>query len=162
MYKIIHDRADLPRLLRGNDDIVFYSYAICPCCRFRGATLYTEVCDTCKNLLIFCPKCNQIQCSGSRLTSYYLYSNGEPMGVTLILKLVDRKGSPVPISYTLLPRRGGRQNQPPPMPSPPKTSPLGQWSTCAKCSSKVKTKNLREHMAKMHPETLTVDLESLS
>jgi hypothetical protein len=36
-------------------------------------------------------------------------------------------------------------------------SPTGQWSTCTICGSKVKTKNLREHMSKVHPGELTVN-----
>jgi len=42
-------------------------------------------------------------------------------------------------------------------PSSPRPSPMGQWSTCATCGSKVKTKNLQEHMAKVHPDKLTVN-----
>ncbi len=37
-------------------------------------------------------------------------------------------------------------------------SPMGQWSTCETCASKVKTKNLQEHMSKVHPDKLTVNL----
>jgi len=41
-------------------------------------------------------------------------------------------------------------------------SPMGQWSTCETCGSKVKTKNLQEHTVKVHPDKLTVNLQSLS
>ncbi len=38
----------------------------------------------------------------------------------------------------------------------PRPSPGGQWSTCEICGSKVKTKNLREEIGKVHPDKLTV------
>ena len=36
-------------------------------------------------------------------------------------------------------------------PAGPRPSPTGEWSVCERCGSKVKTKNLQEHMAKVHP-----------
>ena len=41
-------------------------------------------------------------------------------------------------------------------PSGPRPSPSGEWSVCERCGSKVKTKNLHEHIAKVHPDKLTV------
>jgi hypothetical protein len=41
-------------------------------------------------------------------------------------------------------------------PSGPRPSPTGEWSVCETCGSKVKTKNFREHMARVHPNELTV------
>jgi hypothetical protein len=41
-------------------------------------------------------------------------------------------------------------------PSGPRPSSMGEWSVCERCGSKVKTKNLREHTTKVHPDKLTV------
>ncbi|MGH9920933.1 MAG: hypothetical protein ACRD6W_18950 [Nitrososphaerales archaeon] len=41
-------------------------------------------------------------------------------------------------------------------PSAPMPSPSREWSVCGTCGSKVKTKNLHEHITKVHPGKLTV------
>jgi len=41
-------------------------------------------------------------------------------------------------------------------PSGPRPSQTGEWSVCERCGSKVKTKNLKEHTIKVHPDKLTV------
>ena len=38
-----------------------------------------------------------------------------------------------------------------------KPSPTGEWLTCEICGSKVKTKNIQEHMSRVHPDKLTVN-----
>jgi len=40
--------------------------------------------------------------------------------------------------------------------SGPKLFSTGQWSVCETCGSKVKTKNMQDHMDKVHPAELTV------
>jgi hypothetical protein len=38
----------------------------CPACGFSGALLYTETCDVCGLSLLQCPRCQHIECSGSK------------------------------------------------------------------------------------------------